>query len=116
MIRGPKPRPVAARFWEKVDKSGGFDDCWEWQAACIAKGYGHFGVGSAVDGTRKVVRAHILAWELVHGRKVPAGLMVMHSCNNPPCCNPKHLSVGTAQQNSDHMVACGRHSTQKSTG
>lgn len=111
--KGPKPRLVEERFWEKVDKSGGPDACWPWQAYRRPDGYGKFGVGSRTNRTQKVVRAHVLSWELENDRKIPDGLQVMHSCNNPPCCNPAHLSVGTTQEDADYKVACGRQSKAK---
>jgi len=52
--------------------------------------------------------ASIAAWELFNGREVPKGLEVRHSCHNPPCVNPKHLSIGTHQQNMQDAIDAGR--------
>lgn len=90
---------VVARFWSKVDvRRPGV--CWPWRArARHAHGYGIFKVSTQVG----VVRAHRFAYELVHGA-VPADTVVRHRCDNPPCCNPRHLIPGTQVQNVDDMV------------
>lgn len=79
------------RFWDKVDVRGE-DECWEWTAGRHPTGYGRFKLnGSGVPASR-------VAWELANG-PVPPGLCVCHSCDNPPCCNPEHLWLGTKGDN-----------------
>lgn len=90
---------VRERFWAKVDGRGP-DDCWEWQGA-TAEGYGLFIVWG------HPTRAHRVAWEFTHG-PIPAGLLVLHSCDNPPCVNPAHLRIGTDADNTADMHARGR--------
>lgn len=51
--------------------------------------------------------AHIVAWELKNG-PVPEGLFVLHTCDNPPCCNINHLFLGTKADNTADMFAKGR--------
>lgn len=66
------------------------------------KGYGQLkGDGSAL------VRAHRAAWTVTFG-PIPEGVYVLHSCDNPPCCNPHHLWLGTALDNTRDIIAKGR--------
>lgn len=57
------------------------------------------------------IAAHVLAWQEANGRTVPTGLVVMHSCDNPRCVNPEHLSVGTHRDNVLDAVRKGRNNT-----
>lgn len=83
------------RFWSKVN-IGNPNECWEWGSSRNKKGYGQF---TLYDRKSFNVKAHRMAWEVTNG-KIPDGLFVCHHCDNPPCCNPAHLFVGT---NSDNM-------------
>ena len=76
--------------------------CWEFQG-----GRNNIGYGMIRDG-KKMRTTHRVSYE-EHNSKIPNGLLVLHSCDNPICCNPKHLSVGTHQQNTDDMMRKGRH-------
>lgn len=81
------------RFWERVDRRGP-NECWLWLGGHDTKD----GYGRAFDGKR-TRQAHDVAWELANKRKVPRGKLIRHSCDNPPCCNPKHLLCGTSKDN-----------------
>lgn len=99
-----------SRFWAKVDIRGP-DECWPWLAARFInkrgeKIYGQFYVGPGRAAVPK--RAHVMSYELANG-DVPDGLHVCHTCDNPPCVNPKHLWVGTNTQNHADKDRKGRH-------
>lgn len=89
-------------FDAKIDRSAGPDACWLWLASKAPGGYGQVRIN------RVLVRAHRVAYERAVG-PVPDGLHVLHRCDNPPCCNPAHLFVGTRSDNMRDMVAKGRH-------
>lgn len=60
-----------------------------------SKGYGHVLVN------RKQMLAHRYALGLHQGKSIDASVVVRHMCHNKACCNPLHLRVGSAQDNTD---------------
>lgn len=81
----------ACRFWAQVDRRSD-DDCWPWLGA-TTKGYGSFSIG------KKKLYAHRFAWELYYGHAMPDDRLGLHECDNPPCCNPRHVRPGTHKDN-----------------
>lgn len=76
--------------------------CLEWTGYCGPTGYGF----TAFRGSGKPV--HRLMYLAVIG-PIPEGMQVLHSCDNPPCMNPRHLSLGSGQENMQQSVERGRH-------
>lgn len=86
------------RFWSKVDVRGK-DECWLWTGAHTPDNYGLITTGSRKDGSRKLVYAHRLSWEIKNNSKIPSDLFACHSCDNPSCVNPIHIWLGTNLDN-----------------
>lgn len=93
------------RFWTYV-KVAGPDDCWKWTAAKTKRmGHGYFNI--KINGEFKQIGAHKVSL-MIQGINIPAGMCVMHACDNPWCVNPAHLSVGTYHDNTQDMINKGR--------
>jgi len=92
--------PIEEKFHNNyvIDDNG----CWLWTGSIEGYGYGTF------YHENKLHRAHVFSLEL-DGRPVPKGMHGCHHCDVPSCVNPKHLYVGTPQQNVDDAVSRNRH-------
>ncbi len=95
-VRGSVAKRLRAHV--KIDK---LTDCHLWVGHRDANGYGHMRVGPDYRST------HRLAWEVANG-PIPEGMIVMHTCDNPPCCNPEHLKLGTRADNNRDRIKKGR--------
>lgn len=98
------PQAIVERFWSKVNQADGLDSCWEWKST-RSHTYGVFFYSNT--SSKVAVFSHRFAWELTNG-PIPGGLCVCHHCDNPPCCNPSHLFLGTRGDNIRDAVAKGR--------
>ena len=103
----PPPKPIPQltqkqieRFWSHVERPGP-NDCWDWQGSTNGKkNYGKVGWGG------HFYLAHRVAYTIQNDD--PGELLVCHTCDNPRCCNPQHLFVGTQSDNLNDMVVKGR--------
>lgn len=91
------------RFWSKI-KQCGPDECWPFTYHLTEDGYGKVSFG------QDMYTASRIAYLLKTGED-PGDRLVCHTCDNPTCCNPKHLILGTHQYNTKDAVAKGRHSS-----
>lgn len=87
------------RFWDKVSPEPN-SGCWLWTGSVAPGGYGQFWLGKLHRCTR-LVFAHLLEVD-------PGEMHVLHRCDNPPCCNPDHLRLGSHSDNMLDMHAKGR--------
>ena len=101
MARSKKGTPLIDKLLSKVIVNE-TTDCWEWQGAKNNIGYG------MIRDEQKMRTTHRVSYEEHHNVKIPTGLCVCHTCDNPLCVNPDHLWLGTMKQNMDDMVAKGR--------
>jgi hypothetical protein len=90
--------PLEQKLLTKAVQKG---KCLIWIGQKDPKGYGRLRLNG------KLQRAHRLMYEL-HNGPIEHGHVVLHSCDNPSCINPKHLSVGTQLENVHDMLAKGR--------
>lgn len=90
---------TSERFWSKVNKTSGsvshyaIGECWEWVGSSASGGYGTFWDGN------KHTYAHRFSWEYHNRQAIPDGCVVMHTCDNPSCVRPGHLTIGTRSEN-----------------
>lgn len=89
------------RYWSRIE-TGPPGVCWEWTGPISHKG-GY----ALIRSNKRNYLAHRLAW--IHTRgEIPKGLVIRHMCDNPRCCNPLHLEIGTHLDNQRDMINRGR--------
>ena len=92
----------AGRWRHRVRKT---DGCWFWTGAVDNSGYARVAFGL---GSKKRRGVHVVAWEMENQRRVPDGMVVRHTCDQPLCVRPDHLVVGTQAQNIADRDARGK--------
>jgi predicted XRE-type DNA-binding protein len=95
-------RQEIKRFWSRVDRRDP-DECWPWLKRADKDGYG------IISFQFVQLRTHRVAFFLSTNIQ-PLRMKVLHQCDNPPCCNPAHLFLGTPAQNMLDKCAKGRES------
>lgn len=88
---------------ERLERDARVDDkgCVIFAGYLNRDGYGRMRVGQKLECAHRVSYA-------VNIGPIPDGMQVLHECDNPPCINPKHLFLGTQEENIQDMVAKGR--------
>lgn len=104
-VRIPHNTSVEARLKMRIDSSQGPDACWPWTAATNALGYGVLQLGRSGG----LARAHRLMYQVAHGLdSLPDDKFVRHTRDNPICCSPTHLLLGSPKDNVLDMYARDR--------
>ena len=98
-----KRKGLQQRLFNRVLKMR--SGCWEWQGYRMP-----FGYGQIMTDEQKIVTTHRASWFLRNGEWPASDMHVCHKCDNPPCVNPDHLFLGTAQDNNRDKVEKGRQS------
>lgn len=93
-------KSMIERFEDKYTITG--NGCWEWFAASHERGYGYF-FTSKEYSSRKMDYAHRVSLFLYEGIRDDTK-SVLHSCDNPCCVNPEHLTLGTHKENMEDMI------------
>ena len=102
MPRGVKRPSTPQDFLSLVNKT---ETCWLWMGGVDKNGYGQFTVNY------RNTRAHRYSYSTFVAT-IPKGALVLHSCDNPPCVNPSHLSLGSHKENARQRAERGRNGNQ----
>lgn len=96
------------KFFEKTE------GCWEWQGAKKSYTSKKLPYGCFTFRNHRNIAAHRISYQLYKGN-ISKGLIIMHTCDNPPCVNPDHLKEGTYLENHRDKLIKGRCRGEKLT-
>lgn len=85
------------------------NECIEWTEMTDRDGYGRFSFDN------RTMRAHRVSFEL-HNGPIPYGAVIRHTCDNPPCVNPMHLTIGSVTDNNRDRVVRDRSAKGERSG
>jgi hypothetical protein len=108
MPRGRPPTDVHVRIQCHITK--GDNGCWEWNGVKNDAGYGMVWLNGKLNRVHRIVLSKKLNRELLSTE------VTRHMCNNPACCNPEHLEVGTTQDNINDKMLAGRQAKGEKSG
>lgn len=113
---GGRPRNTPEVIWSKVDKRGP-DECWPWKQSGSKNGCGRTEINDVAYYVPRVIYdlAHPGEISLSAPKDMDLKQFVLHKCDNPRCCNPAHLFLGSNQDNVDDKIKKGRGSKLRST-
>ena len=100
---------LGERLFSVMPQHADENGCRNWTRSKNTSGYGH------LTHKGKILKAHRISWEIYNQRVIPDGMYILHSCDNPGCINPEHLSLGTHADNMRERAERGRHPSAKFT-
>lgn len=101
--RGTDESRFLARLGEPTETG-----CREWTGGRFRTGYGRFNAGGFDWVATRWAYTHFVG-------PIPEGLDILHSCDNPPCCELGHLRPGTAHDNKQDELGRGRSNPPRGT-
>jgi hypothetical protein len=102
--------PYLQQFWEHVIVPTDLDLCWDWNGS-VKKGRPTIRCFRS-SGKYDYEYGYRIAYRAMVG-PIPEGLEICHNCNNPICCNPRHLRADTKKSNARDRTIAGTTALQK---
>ena len=95
-----RPKSTPEVLWNKVEKKGE-NDCWNWLGYKNVQGYGRVQINDYSYYAHRVIfnLTNPGVIQLNAPKSADECGFLLHTCDNPSCCNPKHLWVGTHKDN-----------------